>query len=122
MVVGRVEKEHPVIPIKPPLTSFKLAVDEMDERESVIEKKVCDYAKSLGFWVKKFQSPGNWAVPDRIFVSPRGALFFIEFKRKGKPTSVAQAREHSEMREFRLKVYVVDSFDDGKFILDQYIQ
>jgi hypothetical protein len=39
-----------------------------DPLEKVIEKKVCDYAKSKGFVVYKFASFNNAGVPDRIMI------------------------------------------------------
>ena len=40
--------------------------------EKQIERSVCDYAKSIGFLVYKFTSPERAAVPDRMFITPKG--------------------------------------------------
>ena len=48
--------------------------------EKQIESKVVKKAKELGFLTYKFSSPSNRGVPDRIFISPYGEVFFIEFK------------------------------------------
>ena len=85
--------------------------------EKQIEKKVCDYAKSFGFQVYKFTSPGMRAVPDRLFVY-KGKIFFIEFKRGGCKVTGPQEREHTRLREAGATVFVVDDVSRGKFIID----
>ena len=63
-------------------------------RESVIERKVCEFAeKQLDCLVRKFVSPGNRGVPDRMFVFPHGTVAFIEFKAPGKKPTALQLRE-----------------------------
>lgn len=85
--------------------------------EKVIETKVCDYAKSLGCYVRKFTSPSQRHVPDRIMLY-RGRVWFIEFKRLGEKATAAQAVEHEKMRACGAIVYVVDSVEGGKQIVN----
>lgn len=96
----------------------QVAKDNLDPLESDIEEKVGKYAKNLGWWHRKFTSPANRSVPDRIFAK-NGRVFFIEFKRKGKEASDAQADEHKDMRKQGLTVYVVDNVVDGNRIIDE---
>ena len=58
--------------------------------EKQIEAKVCDYAKSKGVLAYKFTSPARAAVPDRMFISPDGRVWFCEFKREGQKPTAAQ--------------------------------
>ena len=59
-------------------------------------------------------------VPDCIFISPKGEIIFIEFKAtKGKPTP-NQLRVHKKLAANNVHVYIVDSVEDGKFIIDLY--
>jgi len=59
--------------------------------ESNLEKRVCTQARKLGIYTRKFTSPGNVAVPDRIFIYQKRVLF-IEFKAPGKkPTEMQQS-------------------------------
>ncbi|MBT9159031.1 MAG: hypothetical protein DDT26_00280 [Dehalococcoidia bacterium] len=88
--------------------------------ERAVEKPVKDYARSRGFYVRKFKSANNRSVPDGIFATPFGVVFFIEFKRPGKRATPAQADEHAFMRQRKLTVYVVDNVTDGKKIIDTY--
>jgi len=82
-------------------------------RESTIETKVCNYAKSLGWTVYKFVSPGNRSVPDRIFMKG-GKVFFIEFKAPGKKPTKLQNKTINDMIDNGFKVYVCDNIEYGK--------
>ena len=88
-----------------------------DPLEKDIEKRVCDYAKSLGMLVYKFTSPSRRSVPDRLFVVPGGKVFWIEFKRAGQKPTPAQEVEIEKIRKQGGTVYVVDSIDYGKNIV-----
>lgn len=88
--------------------------------EKVIEKTVKDYAKSKGFYVRKFNSEGRRSVPDALLINPRGHVFFIEFKRLGKKPTKAQLLEHKALEKVHLKVYVVDNIINGRFVIDQH--
>ena len=90
--------------------------------EKQIEAKVCDYAKSKGLLAYKFTSPARAAVPDRMFIHPDGAVFFIEFKRKGQKPTPAQEREHFRLMMHNVNVHVVDDVDNGYQLIDTQIQ
>lgn len=85
--------------------------------EKTIEKKVVGHAKKLGFWTRKFVSPNNRGVPDRIFVLC-GVVVFIEFKAPGKKPTPLQALEMKKMEEAGLRVHVCDSAEQGLVILN----
>jgi|TARA_R110000787_G_scaffold11723_2_gene38540 Holliday junction resolvase len=85
--------------------------------EAPIEKAVCKYAKDKGWLVYKFVSPANRGVPDRIFMKD-GEVFFIEFKATGKKPTKLQQSVISKMRDNLMTVYVVDSIEYGKDIID----
>ena len=86
--------------------------------EKEVESKVCDYAKSKGLLAYKFTSPARRAVPDRLFITPDGRVFFCEFKAKGKKPTVSQTREHDRLREVKVNVFVIDNVDEGKLMID----
>jgi len=90
--------------------------------EKQIERKVCDHAKAQGMLVYKFSSPNKSAVPDRLFVTRVGTIFFIEFKRGGEEPTPAQKREHERLRGNNAMVYVVDNVDTGKFVIDLMVK
>ena len=87
--------------------------------EKQIEERVGTYAKEQGFLVYKFTSPQRAAVPDRLYITPRGKVFFVEFKREGMKPTPAQQREHERLREQGVMVYVIDNVVVGEFMVDQ---
>jgi hypothetical protein len=89
--------------------------------EKTIERKVCDYAKLKGFLAYKFTSPQRRSVPDRLFISPKGKVFFIEFKAPKKYPTDGQYREIRRLRENGAEVYIVDDVDKGMEIIDEII-
>lgn len=85
--------------------------------EKDIERKVCDYAKSLGMLCYKFTSPSRRSVPDRMFITKAGVVFFIEFKRRGEKPTAAQEVEIGKIEKSNAKVFVVDDVGIGKSIV-----
>lgn len=88
-------------------------------RESAIERKCCALAKKHGWWHRKFKSPGKRSAPDRIFARPAD-VFFVEFKAPGKRPTELQAREIAEMHQAGLAVYVCDSVEEFRCVLESY--
>ena len=86
-------------------------------KEKQIESKIVKKAKELGFLTYKFSSPSNRGVPDRIFISPHGEVFFIEFKSaKGKVTKL-QEKVIKDITIRDVDVFVVDHVEIGLEIL-----
>ena len=90
-------------------------------RESKIEKAVCEYAKSKKVLTYKFLSTIN-GVPDRIFISPNGNVFFTEFKSPIGQVSPIQNYIIKKMRTNKASVYIVDNIEKGKSIIDENIK
>lgn len=109
-----------MLPAEKKRVSFARNKRDLDKRESSLEGRAKRYARSLGYWVRKFKTPGRRSAPDDIFKHPNGIAFFIEFKARDKPPTALQLEEHAEMRAAGLIVYVVDRFDDAKAILDRH--
>lgn len=91
-------------------------------RESTIEKKICDYAKSKGCAVYKFVSPGRKGVPDRIIVAPQGRVLFLEVKALGKKPTALQLREMKKLTNHYMPATWVDSVDGGKAWVDHLLK
>lgn len=85
--------------------------------EKEIERKVCQFAKDNDILAYKFNSEQRRSVPDRLFVTKEGRVFFIEFKRLGKRPTEAQDREINRIRERNIPVFVVDDVDEGKRLI-----
>ena len=87
--------------------------------EKQIEKKVCEYAESLGWLHYKFKSMSNKAVPDRIFIKG-GVVLFVEFKAKGKRPSKLQLKVHEQFRAQGMNVCVIDDVESGKEMINHF--
>lgn len=88
-------------------------------RESVIEKNVCKYAESLGWYQLKMASPGTKGVPDRIFFR-EGETVLVEFKSSKGYLSASQLYIIRKLRAHKMIVLVVSSFDHGKVMFDAF--
>lgn len=86
--------------------------------EKEIENKVKLYAYSKNWLMYKWTSPSRIGVPDDILISPQGKVIFMEFKQLGKKPTVMQEREHNRIRNNNAEVYVVDSVELGRGIID----
>lgn len=91
-------------------------------QESLIEKLVVTYAQSKGCYVRKFSSPSHVGVPDRIFLTPAGVVFFIEIKAPGKEPTALQARELQEINKRNGNAHWTHSVDKGKRLVDRYLK
>lgn len=85
--------------------------------EKVIEKKVCEYAKTLGVLQFKLTSTSSVGLPDRMFINKSGKIYFIEFKRKGKKPTEMQLFIHRKLQGHNCNVFVVDDVDVGKKLI-----
>lgn len=88
-------------------------------RESKIEDAVCKYAREKGVEAYKFNSPARSAVPDRLLITKRGRVFFIEFKASWENEATKpQEREHAKLRERGMFVFLVNDIAFGKGVVD----
>ena len=90
-------------------------------KESTIEKAVKKYAREKGCYVRKFKSPSQRGVPDCLFLSPYGKVFFIEFKSPGKEPTDLQEREMKEINNRKGHAHWTDSVMIGKKIVNFYL-
>ena len=91
-------------------------------KESQIERAACLYAKSVGMMAYKFTSPGRAGVPDRLFLTPTGGVFFVEFKQPHGKLSALQRNEHRIIRKHGHDVYVAWDFNEAKQIIDEHYE
>lgn len=89
--------------------------------EIPLEKKIVNKAKKLGYLTYKFVSPSNRGVPDRIFISENGKLFFVEFKSKKGKLSELQKLKISELIAKKQSVFVVNDEELAMKILTEYM-
>lgn len=84
--------------------------------ERTLEKKVKRMAEDRGWWCRKFVSPSNRGVPDRVFIR-NGRVVFIELKAPGKKPTPLQAKTIRDMQIKGAEVYVVDDYAEAAAIL-----
>jgi len=90
-------------------------------QESSLEAAATRYAGSKGIWTRKFVSPANRSVPDRVFGFNKTCVW-IEFKAPGKKPTDAQADEIAEMRARGLLALYMDDLPETKRLLDDLAQ
>lgn len=86
--------------------------------ESKIEREVSKYAKSKGYLTYKFT--GHKGVPDRMYIKD-GVVIFIEFKQEGKLPTKLQEKTISDIQSQSIPVYVIDNIDDGKEVINKWV-
>lgn len=89
--------------------------------EKDLEKKIVNKAKKLGYLTYKFVSPSNRGVPDRIFISENGKLFFMEFKSKKGKLNELQILKISELVAKKQSVFVINDEKEAIKILIEYM-
>ena len=88
-------------------------------KESDVESKSCDFAKSLGGWHRKVKSSNNRGLPDRGFGHRDwpGRIFYIEFKKPKKTARKQQRLVIDDMRDNGEIVFVTDNLAEAKAII-----
>lgn len=87
-----------------------------DPLESDIQSACVELARRHGAYARKFSSPANRSVPDYI-LTLHGATWYVEFKRKGKEPTKAQADEHQKIRDAGGVVWVIDNANEFRLRL-----
>lgn len=88
-------------------------------REKEIEQALVKAVKTRGGMCPKLTSPGTDGMPDRIVLLPQGRMSFVEVKAPGKKPRPLQVHRHEELRNLGFPVFVLDSLDQIKEILDE---
>lgn len=88
-------------------------------REKEIEQALVKAVKARGGMCPKLTSPGTDGMPDRIVLLPQGRMSFVEVKAPGKKPRFLQVHRHEELRNLGFPVFVLDSLDQIKEILDE---
>jgi hypothetical protein len=87
--------------------------------ERDIQSKCVDWARTRGWWARKFSSPANRSVPDYIF-GKWGCTLFVEFKAPGKKPTDAQADEHKAMYDVGLMAHIIDDVSIFKRLFTEW--
>ena len=85
--------------------------------EKKLEKRCCDVAKANGWYTRKFSSPSNRGVPDRIFIK-EGKVWFIEFKAPGNTPTELQKHEINLLKDHGAYAVWCDEIAVFKMLLE----
>ena len=86
-------------------------------KESYIEARLVEGVKRLGGMCLKFVSPGTLGVPDRIVITAKGRIIFVELKTETGRLAKIQRYTIGEMRKRGADVRVVKGIDEVKELL-----
>ena len=90
-------------------------------REQNIENYLKKEVKKRKGLCLKFISPTLSGVPDRIVLLPKGRIFFVELKAPNQKAQPHQQRVHKLFKSLGVRVYVADSRQAVKEILEDEI-
>ena len=62
------------------------------------------------------------SVPDRLFITLKGEVFFAEFKRLGCKPTAAQVEEIGKIKRQGVPVFIIDAVDAGKTMVDAMVR
>lgn len=91
----------------------------MKESEKEIERELVRGARKLEGDAYKLNSPSLAGLPDRLVLLPFGKVAFVELKAPGKKPRKLQMIIHERLRSLGFKVYVVDSREMAREVLDE---
>lgn len=86
-------------------------------KESQIERRLVEGVKRLGGMCLKFVSPGTLGVPDRIIITAKGRIIFVELKTETGRLAKIQRYTIGEMQKRGADVRVVKGIDEVKELL-----
>ena len=86
-------------------------------KESQIERRLVEGVKRLGGMCLKFVSPGTLGVPDRIIITAKGRVIFIELKTETGRITKIQRYVIGEMQKRGADARVVKGIDEVKELL-----
>lgn len=88
--------------------------------EKSIEKQLNNAVKLRGGWSIKLLTLYYTGLPDRLCLLPGGRVFFAEVKKKRKKPSSFQSYVHGRLKSLGFSVFVIDSKDQIRRILNTY--
>lgn len=100
-------------PFAETIDNFVARRPERKMLEVEIQRKCVDWARSRGWWARKFSSPANRSVPDYLFARDDVKLA-IEFKAPGKTSTGAQVEEQKAMRKAGWDVFEISNIEAFK--------
>lgn len=87
-------------------------------REKAIELKLRKVVEQAGGVAIKYPATLVAGFPDRIILMPNGRVSFVEVKAPGKKPTAIQQWWHTKLIGLGFKVYVIDSVEQIKEVLE----
>jgi len=100
----------------------KTVKKKSETAEIDIEDTYVKYAKNKGCKAIKLIFLNRKGFPDRTTLCSGGRIFFIEFKKKNKRPSLAQAIVRRMLRSFGFEYYVCDQVGQAEKHLDRFLE
>ncbi len=88
-------------------------------QEANIERYLKKSVEKMGGLCLKFISASMRGLPDRVVLLPRGRIIFAEIKAKERKPRPEQLRVHKIFNSLGAKVYVIDSKEKAKEVLNE---
>lgn len=82
-------------------------------RERDVEQKIHQYCQRNRILFLKLTSPGRRGLPDRVVITPAGAVGFLEIKRPGEKPDARQLYEIFRLQAFHVAASWTDDARDG---------
>lgn len=89
----------------------------MIERD--IERRLGTFLRGEGCLYMKWTSPGTIGVPDRIVITSRGEVIFVELKQDHGALTPAQSKVIRWLRARNAEVWVVYGWKDAEVLIER---
>jgi len=87
--------------------------------EKEIERRMCELIRKRGGLAYKFISPCAPGVPDRIVITPGGAVYFVELKTKVGRMANIQKWQVAELEKRGANVRIVHGWEAAKAFVEE---
>ena len=87
--------------------------------EKTIERKFRELIRKRGGMSRKFVSPGNAGVPDRIVITPSGEVWFVELKTINGKLTPLQKQEIAKLEQQGANVRALHGWDEAKNFIEE---
>lgn len=88
-------------------------------KEAQIERWLNERVKDLGGLSFKFTSPDNPGVPDRIYIFPEGAVYFVELKTEIGRLANVQKWQGSRLSEAGCNYQVIKGMEQARAFISE---
>ena len=87
--------------------------------EKETERRMCELIKKRGGLTYKFTSPNNPGVPDRIVITPKGGVWFVELKTEKGRLRKMQEWQKSELEKHGANVRAIQGWDAAREFVEE---